>query len=131
MEQQQYLIDTNAVVDYIGNKLPAEGMEFMNKLIDNIPFVSVVTKIEVLGFTIISKHYTLLKEFMSDANIFSLSNHIVDVCIELRKNYKIKLPDAIIAATAKVQNLTLITRNTKDFKRIVEIETLDPWYISS
>ena len=131
MEQQQYLIDTNAAVDYIGNKLPAEGMEFMNKLIDNIPFVSVVTKIEVLGFTIISKHYTLLKEFMSDANIFSLSNHIVDVCIELRKNYKIKLPDAIIAATAKVQNLTLITRNTKDFKRIVEIETLDPWYISS
>ena len=131
MEQQQYLIDTNAAVDYIGNKLPAEGMEFMNKLIDNIPFVSVVTKIEVLGFTIISKHYTLLKEFMSDANIFSLSNHIVDGCIELRKNYKIKLPDAIIAATAKVQNLTLITRNTKDFKRIVEIETLDPWYISS
>ena len=131
MEQQQYLIDTNAVVDYIGNKLPAEGMEFMNKLIDNIPFVSVVTKIEVLEFTTISKHYTLLKEFMSDANIFSLSNHIVDGCIELRKNYKIKLPDAIIAATAKVQNLTLITRNTKDFKRIVEIETLDPWYISS
>ena len=131
MEQQQYLIDTNAVVDYIGNKLPAEGMEFMNKLIDNIPFVSVVTKIEVLEFTTISKHYTLLKEFMSDANIFSLSNHILDGCIELRKNYKIKLPDAIIAATAKVQNLTLITRNTKDFKRIVEIETLDPWYISS
>ena len=48
MEQQQYLIDTNAVVDYIGNKLPVDGMAFMNNVIDNVPFVSIITKIEVL-----------------------------------------------------------------------------------
>jgi hypothetical protein len=50
MEKQQYLIDTNAVIDYLGNKLPDSGMEFMNKVIDGTPNVSIITKIEVLGF---------------------------------------------------------------------------------
>lgn len=50
MEQTQYLIDTNAVIDYLGNKLLISGMDFMNTIIDAVPNVSVVTKIEVLGF---------------------------------------------------------------------------------
>ncbi len=50
MEQPQCLIDTNAVIDYLGSRLPASGMDFMNKVIDAVPNVSVVTKIEVLGF---------------------------------------------------------------------------------
>ena len=129
MEQQQYLIDTNAIVDYIGNKLPTEGMLFMNKVIDNIPFVSVVTKIEVLGFSTLAEHYRLLTDFMDDAYIFTLTNTVVDVCIELRKKHRIKLPDAVIAATAIAQNLVLISRNNKDFKNILGIKVIDPWYI--
>ena len=131
MEQQQYLIDTNAVVDYIGNKLPVDGMAFMNNVIDNVPFVSIITKIEVLGFTTLDKHYKLLTDFMDDAFIFSLSNEIVDICIELRKKYKIKLPDAIIAATALSQNLVLISRNDKDFKKIYELQLFNPWNAST
>ena len=50
MGQPQYLIDSNAVIDYLGNKLPAKGMEFMDSVIDEVPNLSVVTKIEVLGF---------------------------------------------------------------------------------
>jgi len=131
MEQQQYLIDTNAVVDYIGNKLPMDGMAFMNNVIDNVPFVSIITKIEVLGFTTLDKHYKLLTDFMDDAIIFTLSNEIVDTCIELRKKYKIKLPDAIIAATALSQNLVLISRNDKDFKKIYELQLFNPWNAST
>ena len=41
MEQQQYLIDTNAVIDYLGEKLPASGMAFMNGVIgvNIVPFI--------------------------------------------------------------------------------------------
>jgi hypothetical protein len=42
MEQQQYLIDTNAIIDYLGKNLPASGMDFMNVIINAIPNVSVV-----------------------------------------------------------------------------------------
>ena len=41
--------------------------------------------------------------------------------------YKIKLPDAIIAATALVHNLTLLTRNEKDFSKISNVEITNPW----
>ena len=126
MEQPQYLIDTNAVIDYLGRNLPARSMDFMNGIIDAIPNVSVVTKIEVLGFNAPDAHYQMLTNFMNDATIFDLTSNIVDASILIRKKHKTKLPDAIIAATALVYDLTLITRNTSDFKGIAELKTIDP-----
>jgi predicted nucleic acid-binding protein len=52
---------------------------------------------------------------------------VIAKTIELRKKYRIKLPDAIIAATAIVHELTLITRNTPDFKSINGLKLLSPW----
>ncbi len=64
---------------------------------------------------------------MNDAKVFDLTNNIVDASIEIRKNNKTKLPDAIIAATALVNDLCLITRNISDFKNIDGLELLNPW----
>lgn len=127
MEQPQYLIDTNTVIDYLGKKLPATGMGFMNSVIDAVPNVSVVTKIEVLGFNTPDEHYKLLTNFMNDATVLDLTSNIVDICIDIRKKHKTKLPDAIIAATALVYGLTLVTRNTKDFENISNLITVNPW----
>jgi predicted nucleic acid-binding protein len=129
MEQPNFIIDTNIVIDYLGKKIPASGMNFMNSIINAIPNISVVTKIEVLGFNAPDEHYQLLTNFMDDANILNLTNSIVNTCIELRKNKKIKLPDAVIAATAIVYNLTLITRNTSDFKNINGLNCINPYEV--
>jgi len=51
------------------------------------------------------------------------------VTIELRKEYKIKLPDALIAAPALHYRLGLITRNTFDFKKIDGLEVINPHLI--
>lgn len=126
MEQPQYLIDTNAVIDYLGQKLPVSGMNFMNTIIDNIPNVSVVTKIEVLGFNTTAGNYQILNEFMYDATILDLSNSVVEKCIEIRQKHKIKLPDAIIASTALVYDLVIISRNVSDFKNINELKVINP-----
>jgi predicted nucleic acid-binding protein len=48
---------------------------------------------------------------------------------ELRKTHKIKLPDAIIAASALIYNLTLITRNTNDFKKIEGLKVVNPFEV--
>jgi predicted nucleic acid-binding protein len=125
MEQQNYLIDTNAIIDYLGKKLPSSGMEFLNNVVDDIPVLSVISKIEVLGFNAPSEHYQLLIDFMNDASILYISNSIVDKSIEIRKEYKTKLPDAIIAATALVYNLAL-TRNDSDFKSIRGLKLFNP-----
>ena len=126
MEQPQYLIDTNVVIDYLEKKIPINGMEFMNAIIDDILNVSVVTKIEMLGFNAPVEHYELLTDFMNDATVLDLSDSIVDASIEIRKNNKTKLPDAIIAATALVYDLTIISRNVNDFKNITGLNYINP-----
>ena len=126
MEQPQYLIDTNVVIDYLGQKMPLLGMNFMNTIIDAIPNVSVVTKIEVLGFNTPDQHYQLLTQFMEDGTVLDLSNNVVESCIEIRKNHKTKLPDAIIAATALVYDLVVVSRNVADFKNIKGIQVMNP-----
>lgn len=126
MEQPQYLLDTNAVIDYLGNRLLASGMGFMNTVIDAVPNVSVITKIEVLGFNAPEQHYKTLSDFINDATVLDLTNNIVEASIDIRKKHKTKLPDAIIAATAIVYDLVLISRNISDFKNIDGLRVIDP-----
>ena len=125
MEQPQYLIDTNAVIDYLGEKLPASGMAFMNNIINAVPQLSVVSKIEVLGFNAPAEYYQLLTNFMNDATIVPLTEDIVNESINVRKKHKTKLPDAVIAATAIVTKSILISRNISDFRNIKGLKVID------
>ncbi len=120
-----YLIDTNSVIDYLDNKLPEKA----NKLIDNIDCqISVITRMELLSWPGANKEQTLiLKQFINESNVFALEEQIILKAIEIRKKYKTKLPDAIIGATTIVKNLTIITRNNKDFDRIGSLEVLNPY----
>lgn len=126
MEQSQYLIDTNAVIDYLGKKLPALGMHFMNGIVDDVPNISVITKIEVLGFNTTDENVRLLTNFINDATVFDLTDSIVDICIQIRKRNKTKLPDSIIAATAIAYDLVLVSRNLPDFKNIEGLNVINP-----
>ena len=122
----QYLIDSNAVIDYLSGKLPLDGMNFMNGIVNAIPKVSVITKIEVMGYNTSAADYQLLSDFINDAEVIELTESVVNQTIELRKQYKIKLPDAILAATALANGLVLISRNLSDFKNITGLEVIDP-----
>jgi len=127
MEQSNYLIDTNIVIDFLGRKLSTNGMVFMNTIIDAIPNVSIITKIEVLGFNTTANQYRILTDFMNDASVYELTDEVANVCITLRKKYKTKLPDAIIAATALVSGFSLLTRNISDFKNIKDLKVVNPY----
>lgn len=126
MEQKKYLIDSNVVIDYLSQKLPSKSMDFINGIIDATPNISVITKIEVLGFNSDNESYLLLNEFINDSNVLEISNQVVEKCIDIRKNYKTKLPDAIIAATAIVNGMYIISRNVADFKNIKGLQVIDP-----
>jgi len=64
---------------------------------------------------------------LNHAYIYPLTPPIVKQTIQLKQEYKIKTPDAIIAATALTHTLTLITRNTDDFKMIPHLQLLNPF----
>ncbi|WP_428657337.1 type II toxin-antitoxin system VapC family toxin [Runella sp.] len=118
-----YLIDSNAVTDYLMGKLPRAGKEFMDLVINEIPNISVITRIEVLSF--ITPNSELIKDFVRECSIYDLEELIIIQTIALRRQRKIKIPDAIIAATALVNDLTLITHNTSDFEGIPNLKLLD------
>ena len=97
----------------------------MAGIIDNVPNLSVITKIEVLGYNAPEKESVLLNDFMNDAMVLDLGADIVSITIDIRKRYKIKLPDAIIAATAMSRSFTLISRNFDDFKIISDLKLVN------
>jgi predicted nucleic acid-binding protein len=121
-----YLIDSNAVIDYLSASLPSNGMIWLSNIINESPIISVMTKIEVLGFKNGIDAETLLNSFIDDCVVIPLSEETIDKTIEIRKQHKIKTPDAIIAASAMVLNLALISRNINDFKKIKGLKVLDP-----
>ena len=124
---KRYLLDSNTVIDYIGGLYSAKAMQWLNQIIDEEINVSVITKIEVLSFDPDKDdNYPILIEFFEAAKIFELTHEIVNKTILIRQKQKIKLPDAVIAATALVNGLVLVSRNTKDFKNIPDLETVNP-----
>ena len=62
----------------------------------------------------------------AQASVLNINDEIIEKTIEIRKTYKTKLPDAIIAATAMVYGFTMISRNLKDFKNITGLEVVNP-----
>jgi predicted nucleic acid-binding protein len=122
--EQRYLIDTNVIIDNFGNKLSEKAKELLYG-IDLT--VSAVTKIEVLGWINATKEQLQpLYDFMEIANVLPINEAVIEKTITLRQTKKIALGDAIIAATALTYNITLITRNTSDFKNIIGLNTINP-----
>ena len=118
-----FLIDTNVIIDFSVMRLPSKGTELLLEVIRGGSAISVITEIEVLGFSDIPE---AIIELVEGATIFQLDQRVVKQTIAIRKKQKIKLRDAIIAATAIVHGLTLITRNTKDFLKIKGLKVVNP-----
>lgn len=92
------------------------------------PVFSVITEIELLSWSTTSQaDLTMLHEFIRDAVVIELDSRIKYKTAGLRKMYRIKLPDAIIAATAIVFDATLRSRNVSDFKKINGLKPVNPW----
>lgn len=65
--------------------------------------------------------------FLKYANVITLTDEIADLTIKIRRSSKIKLPDAVIAATSLNDDLILVTRNDKDFRNVQDLEIYNPF----
>lgn len=65
-------------------------------------------------------------EFVNDSTVLALTPEVVQACIKLRRERKMRTPDAIIAATAIMHNLVLLTDNEIDFLNIPQLEVINP-----
>ena len=91
------------------------------------PSVSAVSYVEVLGFPQITpsqeQHF---RQFFARAVVHPIDAPVLDGAVALRQQRRISLGDSIIAATALVHGLTLVTRNVSDFRWIAGLQLIDP-----
>lgn len=123
---EQYLIDTNVVSDYLSASFPNSGINLMDKAIDATPNISIITQIELLCWNTDKITTQNVKDFVADSIVLDISPEVITQCVSLRKDKKIKIPDAIIAATALAFGYTIITNNEKDFNGIKGLKILNP-----
>jgi hypothetical protein len=90
--------------------------------------ISIITRIEVLGWQGHTEQSLIAtKDLLSLFEEISLHPAIADCCIQIRKTFRIKLPDAIIAATALVQKQALMSRNADDFAKVSGVTLFNPF----
>jgi predicted nucleic acid-binding protein len=125
----KHLWDTNTTIYYLQQQFPPGAERFIDNLLrDEQPAISAITEIELLCWKAASENdMQVLHSFINDALVIELEQPIKFKTAELRKGYKIKLPDAIIAATALIYNLTLLSRNISDFDNIDGLKLINPW----
>ena len=93
-------------------------------IFDKDVVISFITELELLSFPKLSSDQeNNIKELLKNCQLINLNEEIKSLTIELKRKYKLKLPDAIIAATAYYLNLPLITAD-KQFKQVEELEII-------
>lgn len=103
----RWLLDTNAII-YIQKGLVKESLP------DNDISLSIISKIELLSFPDLSSNdKSFLNDFLSNFDVVPLSSDVERVTIEMRTKHKLKIPDAIICASAIVSDSLLITNDRK------------------
>ena len=104
------LFDTNILIDYLRG-IPQARLE-----LDRFPdkAISVVTWMEVLAGTTAATE-PLTRAFLDGFTLIQLDQKAAERAISLRRDHRLKLPDAIVWASAQVQDRLLVTRDTKDF----------------
>lgn len=120
---ERFLIDTNAASDYLGGRLPVGGLQFMDTIVNDAPIISIINRIELLGHN--RAEIEKFKILVAASIVIELTESVILKIIAVRKSRRIKIPDAIIAATALVYDLTLITHNLSDFEGISGLKIMD------
>lgn len=127
MAVKTHLLDSNAVIDYIGGVLPGDTLFWLDSIVETELAMSVINQIEVLSFNPANPADLLpFEEIVNTVEIIPLSEDIIAKTIQIRRVHKTKLPDPVVAATSLVHNLTIITRNEADFQKIHGVKCINP-----
>lgn len=117
------VIDTNILISWYKTGVISNS----NDLTSIAPVFSIITKIEALGFKEITKGESkAINKMLDSGELVYIDSGIAQRTIDLRQKYRIKTPDAIIAATALNNNSELWTANTSDFSNIEGLKLHNP-----
>jgi predicted nucleic acid-binding protein len=108
------LFDSNIIIYLSRRELPFSIVDQFDEI-----FISVITYMEILGYDFEDPNEEMfIKDLLSVFKTIYIDQRIADTVVKIRRKKRIKLPDAIISATAISEGLYLVTRNVEDFHDI-------------
>ena len=122
----KFFLDSNTLIYFLHGTLPEPGMRLVASGMFGQAAYSVISRIEILGFSQTDEMRNAAVNLLSCFTETGLTDPVVDQAIDLRSRRKIKVPDAIIAASALVHQMPLVTHNTQDFRWIDGLTLMDP-----
>ena len=124
---ERYLIDTNIFTKYTQGELSEKGNDLVDEILNSFGCqISVITRIELLSWNTDQETVDLIEDFIGMSKEFSLTEEIITKTAEMRRSVKIKLPDAVIATTAMVNDFILLSDNDRDFGKVVHLRYVNP-----
>jgi predicted nucleic acid-binding protein len=121
------LLDSNVVIYLHDAQL---GEVVIDRLRNSTLDTCNIIVAEVLGHKFIdSEDASYFKDLFATMKNHIFDKEVTNKVIELRQATNIQLPDAVIAATALVNNLVLWTHNTEDFKNVSKLQLFDPMLV--
>lgn len=123
-----YLLDTNSLIYYF------QGAPQMDPVFQQIdrgearPLVSIITEIELLGFPRLTRQdETRIRSLLSGFTVVAVDERIAAQSVVLKRRHGLKTPDAIIAATALLEDACLVTRDQALLDKVPEVQSLNPF----
>jgi predicted nucleic acid-binding protein len=111
MEPMKAVVDTNILIDYLNGSTKAkQELASFEEL-----YVSLITWMEVVVGAAEGEEESEIREFLRRFRVVSVDEGIAERAVAIRRKEKLRLPDAIIWATAQQLGIILVTRNTRDF----------------
>jgi len=109
----KYLLDTNTLIYYLNGD--EKAITFIDKNLKECA-ISTITYLEILVFSYNEEEDKKVRSFLELFTIYEINREIINIAITTYRTKKVKMPDNLIGSTAKLYNLTIVTRNVSDFK---------------
>lgn len=122
------LFDTNIFIYHLNAEPHVEKLFSKDSLSANNIYYSIITEIELLSFPKLNEEESkVIKGLLEKFSQISLTEEIKEKTIEIKRNFKIGIADAVIAATAITLNASLVTRDETGFNKIKELTFINPF----
>jgi len=124
----RYLLDTNIFIYYF-NGDPAVQPLFTEILTDNVNvFYCPISWAELLCYPALTEpEANQIRDFLRSLTDVPLTESVLDRAAKIWRDYRLALPDALIAACSTEVNSILVTRNIQDFQRITDLTLMNPF----